>query len=298
MDDMIVPLDWSPSGNIHLDASGTYMTINPDPTGIMQDGKHSFILTGKDAAGNAMKAKSWLFTVDRNQSYPGASTMIPLTAAASLNLTTGSYIGGTTNLTGRVFDQTILRYVVALYDTSTGSLVQTIVSSGRNVIDGVLGKFGSVLYNGFYRLLLTLTDRAGNVLTSEAGVNIDNVLPTAAVTSPLTKTAVSGTCPVIGTAADANLSYYTVEVGAGTAPTSWTTVSTGYSPVIGAELASLDSASLSDGLYTLRLTVYDKSNNKTLVLVPALMIEHDAPAILSAPPTATGSAASARSPAR
>lgn len=78
----------------------------------------------------------------------------------------------------------------------------------------------------------------------------------AQITYPTLNETVSDTITVTGTATADNLSDWVLEYGSGTTPSAWTTLNTSSSPVSNGTLhANWDTTALSDGYYTLRLTV-------------------------------------------
>ncbi len=77
----------------------------------------------------------------------------------------------------------------------------------------------------------------------------------ARITAPLTGTKIAGSVTITGTAQGAGFSNYVVEFGAGAAPSSWTQLGTSATPVANGILATLNPATLSDGIYTVRLRV-------------------------------------------
>lgn len=91
----------------------------------------------------------------------------------------------------------------------------------------------------------------------------DNVLPMGNITSPSNNTMINGTVNIIGTASDDNFNSYKLEYGSGSSPTSWTQIATSTSPVTNSTLASWNATPLTDGTYTVRLTVTDKAGNST-----------------------------------
>jgi hypothetical protein len=65
--------------------------------------------------------------------------------------------------------------------------------------------------------------------------------------------------PVIGTADGSTFQNYTLEVGNGTTPSSWTIIATGGNPVQNDVLGNWDISQSNDGFFTLRLTVANTS---------------------------------------
>jgi hypothetical protein len=70
--------------------------------------------------------------------------------------------------------------------------------------------------------------------------------------------------PVVGTAnfSSADIQYYKLEIGSGSAPTSWTTFGTTHSgPVVNGVLETLYARDLPPGQYVIRLIVVQNDGN-------------------------------------
>ena len=91
----------------------------------------------------------------------------------------------------------------------------------------------------------------------------DTLPPTAAITSPAAGSAVNGRVTITGTASDANLSRWTLEV-APAGETTWQRLGGGTTPVVGAALGTWDTGSLAPDFYRLRLTVEDGSFSRSV----------------------------------
>lgn len=82
------------------------------------------------------------------------------------------------------------------------------------------------------------------------------------ISSPRPNAQVSGSVPIIGTAASSDMQYYKLEIGAGSNPSSWTTLGTTHSdPVTNGQLEMLQAGGLSPGAYVLRLVVVKQDGN-------------------------------------
>lgn len=113
--------------------------------------------------------------------------------------------------------------------------------------------------------MLTLTDHVGNSASDTSGsVLVDLIAPTGSITYPQAGRPIEGTLTVSGSASDLNFSGYVLAYGAGSAPTSWSTITTSSSPVSSGTLATWATGVLT-GVYTLRLTVTDAAGNTTIV---------------------------------
>lgn len=87
----------------------------------------------------------------------------------------------------------------------------------------------------------------------------DNTPPTGSITNPAAGATVGGTVTVSGTASDANFHQYQLHYGAGSTPTTWTSITTSSSQVTNGTLGTWNTSGLSAGTYTLRLQVFDKA---------------------------------------
>jgi RHS repeat-associated protein len=122
---------------------------------------------------------------------------------------------------------------------------------------------GAELPDGFYDVVLNATDVSTGLqaIPLRLRVRLDRTAPTAEILSPADGSPVGGFVSVIGTADDTALRSYTLEVGKGGTPSSFTKIETGSTPVINASLGIWNTESGDDGIYTLRLTARDDAGN-------------------------------------
>ena len=129
--------------------------------------------------------------------------------------------------------------------------------------------------DGIYTLRLSAQDLAGLSAQTRVLVTVDNTPPTAILTSPEDGSFVTAPGPILGTADDANLSEYTLEV-APEGSQSFQELVTGSLPVVSGTLfvwAGLPP----DGEYVLRLTVEDGAGN-TASAVSSVTVDLTPPA--------------------
>ncbi|MEO8306030.1 MAG: RHS repeat-associated core domain-containing protein [Betaproteobacteria bacterium] len=113
-------------------------------------------------------------------------------------------------------------------------------------------------------------------VTGQAALNVvaiagsDAIAPVASITSPADGATVTAPTAVTGTATDANFLRYELALAAAGSDT-WTLISEGTSPVAGGALGTLDPTLLENGIYTLRLTVFDRGSNTTMAEVAVLV---------------------------
>ncbi|MGE8449837.1 MAG: CARDB domain-containing protein, partial [Pseudomonadales bacterium] len=128
---------------------------------------------------------------------------------------------------------------------------------------------GAGMPDGNHPVQLAGMDKAGNVGLAKAGIHVDNTPPVALITAPAANTAIGTMVPVVGTADDANMESWTLEIGSGvgTSLDSLTVIGRGTGSIINAELTKLVGLP-PDGPATLRLTVTDKGGNAAAFDVP------------------------------
>jgi subtilisin family serine protease len=94
-------------------------------------------------------------------------------------------------------------------------------------------------------------------INAQAALAVTGVLE-AKITSPTDGATAQGVITISGLALGTNFSHYVLEYGAGTLPTTWTTIQTSTTPTSGT-LGVLNSSSLTNITSVLRLTVYNTS---------------------------------------
>lgn len=130
---------------------------------------------------------------------------------------------------------------------------------------------GSVRDGDWYRVATRLRRSSGaNIEIMSRMIQLDGSNPTAAITSPAASAYIRGSVSVDGTATDLySFDNWLLEYGTGAFPSAWTPVGgTGSSPVNNGPLRTWDTTAVSDGIYTLRLTVNDRAGNVGQVTRP------------------------------
>jgi RHS repeat-associated protein len=121
----------------------------------------------------------------------------------------------------------------------------------------------ATLADGDYTIRITATavGLSTPALPEETTIKIDNTLPTATIEVPQPNATVNGTVSVIGTADDANFSSYTLEVGSGLSPSSYTKIQSSESITIDNSLGLWETDRITNGTYTLHLKAQDQAGN-------------------------------------
>jgi RHS repeat-associated protein len=135
----------------------------------------------------------------------------------------------------------------------------------------------TAMLNGYcYRWVQTLTNSAGkSSATTSGSVLVDTSAPTGSLVGPDANRPVAGDVDITGSATDADtFKEYQLEYGAGSAPSSWTSIGTFTSEVPGTGTLATWSAGTLNGAYTIRLTVRDNANNTASVTTRLVYLEN------------------------
>jgi flagellar hook assembly protein FlgD len=150
---------------------------------------------------------------------------------------------------------------------SSEALKRTYSGTGAAISNSWDGKDGggNVAPDGNYTYIIdALRPSTGSIAPTASGtVTVDSTPPTAIITSPNINATVGAIFDILGTALDNKFSNYKVEYGEGAAPTTWNLIKSSSAAVTNGLLASWDSYKVSNGTYTIRLTVTDTAGNIT-----------------------------------
>jgi hypothetical protein len=117
------------------------------------------------------------------------------------------------------------------------------------------------LNDGLYYWKVISTDNVGNSGQSPTySFIVDTTSPIAQITSPSSGATVNGIINIQGTATDSNIRSYKLEIGRSTAPSSFELLTSSTSSTTGI-LYTLDTFTLINTVYTLKLTVEDQANH-------------------------------------
>ena len=135
-------------------------------------------------------------------------------------------------------------------------------------------------------LTATAYDTSDNNTTSTAvNVTVDNTLPTAEITNPLTSFLIGAQgITIVGSADDSvNFKEYTLHYGVGGSPSAWVDIGANprASAVVANTLGVWDTSGLSDGVHTIRLITTDLALNSTADFVVG-DVNTTAPTVVSA----------------
>jgi hypothetical protein len=136
-------------------------------------------------------------------------------------------------------------------------LIETIEASITSVEGGALGTWASPSFNGDYTIHLQVNSFSSGSSEASVDVTADNTLPEANIVYPSDGSTFEGDVSILGTAKDQYIDRFTLEYGEGASPTTFLQIAEGFTSVDLGLLSTWETTGL-DGLYTVKLTVYDK----------------------------------------
>ncbi len=235
-----------------------------------EDGEYMFRARAVDTAGNKSEPTEWCnVTLDRAIPEVILDEAFPATSDSEAGFTNDK----TPEFTGAATDSTSTGVAAVDYRISGDTTIDWTPVDTLNGAEGDLSRtfsfITSTLADGSYTVHVRSMDRAGNT-SSEASYSfvVDTTAPVTEITAPTDGSPVSGTITVDATITDANQMRYFFaidEVGGGrifdlTVP---------YAPVLS---YILDTTTLDDGEYTLRVSALDKAGNRTSVSTDEITI--------------------------
>ena len=173
---------------------------------------------------------------------------------------------GTGSLLRLVGDEPQYKAIAILTDGTSADVTLTAAWSSSSTGVATINTAGvaKAITGGATTISATLGGKTGqgtlNVVARALG---DNTPPTAAITSPADGGAVTGPTPIVGTASDANFLRYELAIALAGDET-YTLIAEGTTAVTNGTLGTLDPTTLVNDLYTLRLTVFDRSENESV----------------------------------
>ena len=255
----------SPAGagtwqTIGTDITGPY-SVGFDTTGV-GDGGYDLRAVTSDVAGNSFTSPTRTITVDNTN--PTGSLVSP-----------GANLRASVTLSANASDATSGVASVVFQRSAAGANSWTTIASDSTSPYSVSWDTTAVT-DGLYDLQVVVTDASGNSITSAVVTNrrVDNTVPAVSLTNP--GATVRGTISLQSTSSDsgsgiASITYQRAAAGGST----WTTIGSSSSNPYS---LSLDTTSITDGLYDLRAVAADAAGNQTTSsTVASVRIDNTAP---------------------
>ncbi|MFC1568113.1 S8 family serine peptidase [Candidatus Margulisiibacteriota bacterium] len=167
-----------------------------------------------------------------------------------------SYVKGVVPVHGSAAGWDFASYTLEAWQA--GTRVATITAGSATPVEAaLLGTWPTAGLDGEHTIKLTVYTNGSGTESAQVVVYVDNTTPEAAITSPTAGADISGDVTILGSAKDEYFERSVLEYGAGASPASFEVITENWVPVDAGSLGTWETAGL-DGLYTIRLTAYDK----------------------------------------
>jgi subtilisin family serine protease len=180
-----------------------------------------------------------------------------------------SLVAGAVVISGFADGAEFAEYTLEVGVGGAPSTWTTLQTSTTPVTDGVLGEWNTSGLDGIYSIRLRVGD--DNIASLLLFVTNSTLLE---ITAPQNGETVISWTEVIGSASCPDFDYSEIHYGAGAPPSYWYQIATLTTPVIAGPLTEWNAGALSDGIYSLRLSLYDDAG---LVAADTVTIELQSP---------------------
>ena len=160
--------------------------------------------------------------------------------------------------------------VAILTDGTSADVTLTAAWSSSVTAKATINAVGvaKAIASGTTTITATLAGKSGQGTLNVAALVLgDNAPPIALITAPVDGSAVTGPTTIVGTASDTNFLRYELAI-AGAGSEDWRLIGEGSAGVTNGALGTLDPTLLLNGIYTLRLTVFDRGSNTAKAEIP------------------------------
>ncbi len=258
----------NPSGHIkgNGSAAGTIGTWNVSN---LQGGTYSLKLKVVDAAGNiscntamfsfdtplgikSLQADKIVFSPNNDDAFDKVTINYEIGKYSTVNLNVYKLISMPADF---VLDSAPLRSLAVAEPYLGGTTL--VVWDGKD-------NSGLMAPDGLYGVTVSAKDSCGNTALQWVAVEIDNTPPKLAIDYPYPGSPLGNIVEIKGITYDPHFQTFTLEVGQGEVPDTWSTISTGKAPTledVDGILGRWNNFGL-DGKWTLRLTAIDQVGNK------------------------------------
>ncbi len=242
------------------------------------DGTYSVVLSVASAT-NAQYTDQQAITVQVDGTLPQVTVTRP--AAGGWVTPTGSVLGAIT-------DPTLTSWSVAITSTPQAPAWTQIATGSTAVTAAAALASLSGLTDGQYALKVDAADAAQNQTEQIIPFGVISTPPQVTLAAPAAAAvlgAVGGVVPVAGTITDAHLQSWTLQLGAGAQPATWTTLATGTTLPLPSPIFAWSLTGVASGSYVLRLEATDLAA-QTASAQAAITIDNTPPVVAIATPAA------------
>lgn len=224
------------------------------------DGSYTLRLTVEDDYGK--QAADQVF-IETDRTPPLAEITLP---------PDGGHLRGTVEISGSANDENFLSYQI-LYGigAAPAEYFPTSPELTTPIAGGILYTWETSSFeDGLYTLKLAVCDQATLVSETAIQVTVDNLQPTAVITTPISGDVVCGMLYMKGVAADANFAHYSLRYTQDDDPDDpgamWTQITSDSLPP-GVNIGSLDTIGLAESPLWLEMIVSDQAGNISMARV-------------------------------
>jgi len=271
---------WEPLAEGHASVVGGVLTsLGSSGVGGLEEGSYDLRLRARDRAANSAEAVV-SFQVD--ETPPAALLLEPVEGVHV------SGLAGEVTILGSVEEENLAFYRLEVGAGAAPAEYSSVAESTTLPVAGLLAQWEvAAASDGPMTLRLVAEDLAGGRAEDRSLVTVDNTLPVVSLTTPAEGDFVTGPLDVLGTASDANLARFTLDV-APTGSSQFSPLASGEASVSGGVLTSWR-ALPPDGEVTLRLEAEDEAGNRSTAVVTVVVdtVPPAPPVGLMASPTET-----------
>ncbi|RLC56384.1 MAG: hypothetical protein DRI30_05935, partial [Chloroflexi bacterium] len=192
-------------------------------------------------------------------------TLVIDTTAPALNISQPQvFAKGGSSIVGSIDDVHLLEYDLSFTSTPETPVWESIASGIRSQSRQALAKFDD-LPEGSYAIKLFARDEAEIISQQIVTFSVDNTAPQVEILTPAAGAFIGAEPQFVEiaiTVDDENIEAYTLNIGAGDTPETWTELITGSEFPLVNPVTSLDLNNYPDGSYSLQLVAQDKAGNK------------------------------------
>ena len=268
------PSEWKSIAGISTSAveSGVLQVWD---TSRLDDGEYTLRLTVVDLAGLNSQYRTKLI-LDNQKSK-----------AQILRPSQNQYVNGRVDIIGTANDKNLKNYRLEL-GIGDQPINWQVLTQNKNIRQSdVIYNWDTIGLEGHYTLQLVVEDFTNEQVIEKRQITVDNTPPLVEITFPESDSIVSGNLQIVGIATDNHFDSYLLQQAKGTNPASsdWQTIGgVRISQINQGILGQFLTATVADGIYSLRLEVTDKVGQISTVF-RTITIDNTPPRVMLQSPT-------------
>jgi subtilisin family serine protease len=165
-------------------------------------------------------------------------------------------VSGLVDIYGEIVGNEFPEYVLEFGAGKSPEVWTEIARYSHPTSDQILATWNTAGLNGQY----TIRTRLNNTHLHCVTLHVSNISQ-ASISVPVAQEKINGHATIIGTASNQNFISYSLEFGHGETPNSWYEIITSEVPIVDGELGLWQPDTLSPGVYSLKLTLFDAAGS-------------------------------------